>query len=95
MKVLLAGHMSEPHAEWLTTDWAIETWTEDEPFDRFAGLITEVDAMVGGRIKGAWPAVPDLKLNQVPFTGYVFIQPEDLPRGCTLFQYLWSSSGHR
>ena len=88
MKVLLAGHMSEPRAEWLaaqlTTDWAIETWTEDEPFDRFAALITEVDAMVGGRIKGAWPAVPDLKLYQVPFTGYEFILPEDLPRGCTL-----------
>ena len=31
MKVLLAGHMSEPRAEWLAaqlpTDWAIETWT--------------------------------------------------------------------
>ncbi|MEE2688484.1 MAG: 2-hydroxyacid dehydrogenase [Pseudomonadota bacterium] len=88
MKVLLAGHMSEPRAEWLaeqlTTDWTIDTWTEDEPFEHFSELIVGVDAMVGGRIKGEWPYVPNLKLYQVPFTGYEFVKPENLPSGCTL-----------
>ena len=88
LTVLLAGRMSEPRAEWLgeqlTTDWRIEVWSEDEPFERFAELIVQADAMVGGRIKGDWPATPNLKLYQVPFTGYEFLKPEDLPRGCTL-----------
>ena len=86
--VLLAGRMSTPRAEWLaeqlTTDWKIEIWDEDEPFERFAELIVQSDAMVGGRIKGEWPAIPNLRLYQVPFTGYEFLTPADLPISCTL-----------
>jgi len=86
--VLLAGQMSEPRAAWLAehlaTDWRITTWSEAEPFERFAELIVEADAMVGGRIKGEWPEVPRLRLYQVPFTGYEFLRPEDLPKGCTV-----------
>ena len=86
--VLLAGQMSTPRAEWLaeqlTTDWKIEIWGEDEPFERFAELIVQSDAMVGGRIKGEWPAIPNLRLYQVPFTGYEFLTPADLPISCTL-----------
>ena len=89
LTVLLAGRMSELRAEWLgeqlTTDWRIEVWSEDEPFERFAKLIVQADAMVAGWIKGDWPATPNLKLYQVPFTGYEFLEkPEDLPQaGCT------------
>lgn len=86
--VLLAGQMSSPRTEWLAeqleTPWNIETWQEDEPFEKFAELIVQADAMVGGRIKGDWPSVPNLRLYQVPFTGYEFLSPEDLPSGCTL-----------
>ena len=86
--VVLAGQMSTPRARWLaeqlTTDWKIESWGEDEPFERFAELIVRADAMVGGRIKGKWPAIPNLRLYQVPFTGYEFITPADLPTGGTL-----------
>ena len=80
--------MSAPRADWLdknlSTDWRIRTWSEEEPFERFAELKTEADALVGGRIKGNWPPVPQLKLYQVPFTGYEFQKPENLPAGCTL-----------
>lgn len=86
--VLLAGRMSEPRADWLaeqlTTDWRITTWHEDEPFARFAELLVEAEAIVGGRIKGDWPAIPKLRLYQVPFTGYEFLSPSDLPATCTL-----------
>ena len=88
LTVLLAGQMSEPRAKWLdeqlTTNWRIDTWSEDEPFEHFSELVVQADAIVGGRIKGDWPPVPSLKLYQVPFTGYEFLKPEDLPRGCTL-----------
>ena len=64
LTVLLAGQMSEPRAKWLdeqlTTNWRIDTWSEDEPFEHFSELVVQADAIVGGRIKGDWPPVPSL-----------------------------------
>jgi phosphoglycerate dehydrogenase-like enzyme len=86
MKLLLAGRMSAPRAEWLeehlTTGWNITCWSEDEPFERFTELAPRADAFVGGRIHGAWPAIPNLKLYQIPFTGHDWIGPDRVPKGC-------------
>ena len=86
--VFLAGRMSVPWAEWLqerlTTDWNIVAWSEDEGFERFVELAPQADALVGGRIRGDWPQVPDLKLYQIPFTGFDWLRPEDVPKGCTV-----------
>ena len=86
--VFLAGRMSVPWMEWiqdrLTTDWNIVTWSEDEAFERFVELAPGADAIVGGRITGDWPAVPNLKLYQIPFTGFDWLNPKDVPKGCTV-----------
>ena len=87
--VFLAGRMSVPWAEWLqeqlTTDWNILTWSEDDDdFDKFVELAPQADALVGGRIRGNWPDVPNLKLYQIPFTGFDWLHPEDVPKGCTV-----------
>lgn len=86
--VFLAGRMSVPWAEWLqdrlTTNWQIISWSEDEGFERFAKLAPRADAIVGGRITCEWPAVPDLKLYQIPFTGFDWLRPEDIPKGCAV-----------
>lgn len=86
--VLLAGAMCRPWVDWvrdrLTTEWTVTTWTEDEPFERFVDLAPRADAIVGGRIKGDWPPVPMLRLYQIPFTGYDWITPADVPASCTV-----------
>lgn len=88
LTVLLAGQMCRPWVDWIgdrvTTDWIVTAWDEDQPFERFAALAPQADAIVGGRIKGAWPAVPKLRLYQIPFTGYDWIGPADVPPGCTV-----------
>ena len=86
--VFLAGRMSAPRKDWiaerLTTEWDILTWTEEEPFERFVELAPQADALVGGRIHGDWPPVPNLKLYQIPFAGFDWIGPEDVPAGCSV-----------
>jgi phosphoglycerate dehydrogenase-like enzyme len=86
MNLFLAGRMSAPRAEWLgehlTTDWNITAWTEDDPFEQFTELTPKADALVGGRIHGEWPAIPNLKLYQIPFTGHDWIGPAQVPEGC-------------
>ena len=86
--VVLAGRMSGPRHQWLTehlnTPWHIAAWTEDEPIERFAELVADADALVGGRIRGDWRAGPKLRLYQIPFTGYDFLEPHDVPSNCTV-----------
>ena len=80
--------MAAPRADYLkqhlTTDWTVKTWVEGEPFEDFTAVAPTADAFVGGFIKGDWPAVPKLRLFQVPFTGYDWIDPDKLPMGCQL-----------
>lgn len=86
--VFLAGRMSAPWAEWLrerlTTDWNLIAWTEDEGPERFQELAPLADALVGGRISGGLPPAPKLKLYQIPFTGFDWLGPADVPEGCTV-----------
>ena len=84
--LLLAGCLSAPRAGWiaeaLTTDWQVRSWNEDEPFEDFAKLVAGADALIAGRLEGDWPPIPNLKLYQLPFTGYHWIGPKDVPPGC-------------
>ncbi|MBT3369573.1 MAG: phosphoglycerate dehydrogenase [Rhodospirillaceae bacterium] len=86
--LFLAGRMAAPRKDWmaaaLQTEWNILTWAEDEPFEDFAAQVPRADAIVGGRIHGLWPAVPKLRLYQLPFTGFHWIEPSDVPFGCTV-----------
>ncbi|MEM9682788.1 MAG: 2-hydroxyacid dehydrogenase [Pseudomonadota bacterium] len=87
--VFLAGRMSAPWKGWLPerleSDWTMLCWTEEEGSARFAELLPQADAVVGGRLGAAdWPAAPKLKLYQIPFTGYDWLTPADVPVGCTV-----------
>ena len=84
--LLLAGKQSMTKADLLarhlTTDWRIEACNPAEEPETFARLAPEADAIVGGHIARPWPETPRLKLYQIPFTGYDFLEPEVLPAGC-------------
>ncbi len=84
--VLLAGRMCTSRQallrELLNTEWNILAWDEDQDFQGFVELAPKADAMVAGIIDGPWPAVPNLKLRQVPSTGINWLKPEHMPAGC-------------
>lgn len=86
LTLLLGGRMATTRAEQLkallTTEFNIVTWAEGEPFEDFVALAPKADAFVGGRIKGDWPPIPNLKLYQIPFTGYDWIGPAQVPADC-------------
>ncbi len=88
LTVLLAGDMGHPWKQWLqehlTTDWDIQTWARDEPFEQFAELIVTADAIAAGPVKGDWPAVPKLRLYNIPFTGFEWLDPSTLPTSCAV-----------
>jgi phosphoglycerate dehydrogenase-like enzyme len=92
--VLLAGWVSKgkgPALEAaLTTDWTILACDPAEEPERFRELAPQADAIVGGHINAPWPATPDLKLFQIPFTGFDFLAPEKLPKGtacCNTYEH--------
>lgn len=80
--------MGQPWKQWLqdhlTTDWNILTWARDEPFERFAEKIVTADAIAAGPVRGDWPAVPNLRLYNIPFTGFEWLDPSVLPPGCAV-----------
>lgn len=86
LTLLLGGRMATTRADQLkallTTEFNIVTWAEGEPFEDFVALAPKADAFVGGRIKGDWPPIPNLKLYQIPFTGYDWIGPAQVPADC-------------
>ncbi|MGD1923260.1 MAG: 2-hydroxyacid dehydrogenase [Paracoccaceae bacterium] len=84
--VLVQGVIAAPKApmlaELLGKDWTVSTWHPDhDPVEAFAPLATSADVIVGGGIPVDWPAVPDLKLYQIPWTGFDFTAPEKMPAG--------------
>ncbi len=87
LTLFLAGAMSATKVEFLQstlkTDWHIESWHPDGDRANFLKLLPEADAVVGGNILGDWPEVPRLKLYQIPFAGYNWIGPDDIPTGVT------------
>jgi len=76
----------------LDKSWKIHVWdpAKDEPAE-FASMAYDADAIIGGNIPlETWPEIPNLKLFQIPWTGYDFCSPETMPRGipvCNCFEH--------
>ena len=92
--LLLAGQNSATKEDYLrntlTTDWSFEVWRPDEERGKLVERLPLVDAVVGGNILGGWPDVERLKLYQIPFAGYNWVTPEDLPTGvvfCNTYEH--------
>lgn len=82
--------------EKLTTDWEIATWEADEGAAAFADKIKDVDALVGGNTPELPKGLP-LKLFQIPFTGYDWITPGEVPTGvvfCNTFEHETTIAEH-
>ncbi|MBT6139414.1 MAG: phosphoglycerate dehydrogenase [Rhodospirillaceae bacterium] len=67
-------------AEKLTTDWEILTCNPRAEADEYLRLLGQADALVGGGGSTNFPAETSIKLMQIPFTGYDWISPDQLPR---------------
>lgn len=94
--VLLQGFIAPDHADTLRAklpqDWEVLVW-DSRTDDRaaFAPLAARADAIVGGNIPGrTWPETPRLKIFQIPWTGYNFTTPAQMPAGvpvCNCFEH--------
>lgn len=84
--ILVQGAIAAPRADLLRHHadpaWEILTWDpKTNPAEAFPALAARADVIVGGGIPTAWPDTPDLKLYQIPWTGYDFTAPEKMPAG--------------
>jgi phosphoglycerate dehydrogenase-like enzyme len=94
--VLVQGTIAAPKADLLRArldeGWRVTTWhPAEDDVEAFAPLAAEADAIVGGGIPvNPWPAVPKLKLFQIPWTGHEFTSAERMPEGlpvCNTYQH--------
>ncbi|TQV80825.1 2-hydroxyacid dehydrogenase [Denitrobaculum tricleocarpae] len=70
--------------EFLTTDWdVIGCVPEETPEAQLREWALEARAMVSGRPDSTLPQLPKLEVFQIPFAGYDWITPDELPAGCT------------
>ena len=62
--------------------WQVDLWdpATDSP-DTFPAKAHIADVIVGGGVPTDWPEVPNLKLFQIPWTGFDFTAPEKMPAG--------------
>lgn len=78
--------------KYLGDDWVILVWdpAKNEP-QEFIEMAAKADCMVGGGIPTErWPAIPNLKLFQIPWTGYDFCTPATMPAKvpvCNTFEH--------
>lgn len=84
--ILVQGTIAAPRAPMLRAnlddDWEVTVWNpKTDPVEAFEALALQADVIVGGSIPIPWPAVPKLKLFQIPWTGYDFTAPEKMPHG--------------
>ena len=84
---LVQGRIAVKHAERLQgklgDDWQVTTWTNEvDRVPDFTVRAQAADVIIGGGIPlDSWPAVPKLKLFQIPWTGYEFTSAEKMPVG--------------
>ncbi len=84
--VLIQGRIAAPKADLLRRfapqDWEVTVWDPAvHEVEEFGPLAQAAEVIVGGGIPTAWPDVPKLKLFQIPWAGYDFISPEQMPKG--------------
>jgi phosphoglycerate dehydrogenase-like enzyme len=76
----------------LDDSWKIHVWDPaiNDP-EEFVAMAYEADAIIGGKIPtDSWPQIPNLKLFQIPWTGYDFCSPESMPQGipvCNCYEH--------
>ena len=76
----------------LDDSWNIHVWDPaiNNP-EEFVAMAFEADAIIGGKIPAdSWPQIPNLKLFQIPWTGYDFCSPESMPQGvpvCNCYEH--------
>lgn len=82
MHILLQGRIAVDHLsllqEYADPSWQISTWDPElDEISVFNTLAATADVIIGGNIPTQqWPAVPHLKLIQIPWAGYNFTSPE-------------------
>lgn len=86
--VILFGQKAASKAsqlsELLTTDWdVIGCVPEEVTKEELSNLALKAKAMVSGRPDSTLPFLPKLEMFQIPFAGYDWITPDELPAGCT------------
>lgn len=77
--------------ELLTTDWDVVCCIPEEtPPDKLQELASRAKAVVSGRPNSELPRLPALELFQIPFAGYDWIRPDELPAGslfCNAYEH--------
>jgi len=95
-KVVVQGRITIPHTDLLRdivgASWQIVTWDPDrDSAELFARRIADATAVVGGGIPlPRWPAVPALRLFQIPWAGHEFCSPATMPAGvpvCNTYEH--------
>lgn len=87
MHILLQGRIAVDHLqllqEYADDDWQISTWNpEVDEVPVFNQLAATANVIIGGNIPTSqWPSVPELKLIQIPWTGYNFTSAEQMAQG--------------
>ena len=95
-KALLQGRIAVQFVDLLRQNldesWDVLVWdpSKNSP-QEFEEMAFDVDVIIGGQIPtDLWPATPNLKLFQIPWTGYDFCSPSSMPYGvpvCNCFEH--------
>ena len=85
---VIAGHFAVRYAEMLpprlTTPWQVKTWSPADGRERLSQLLADAEVIISGGF-GTQPLIaPRLRLLQIPFTGYDWLDPALLPPGCVV-----------
>ncbi len=78
--------------KYLTDDWVVLEWDPATNIpSEFPEMAAKADCMVGGAIPSEqWPPIPNLKLFQIPWTGYDFCSTQTMPANvpvCNCFEH--------
>ena len=85
---VLVGNYPVEHGELvvpqLTTDWKFSSWVDGDGPEKFAELVATADALVSGAFGKVLPPAPRLRLFQIPFAGYEWLDRDLLPADCVV-----------
>ncbi|MCG8694382.1 MAG: 2-hydroxyacid dehydrogenase [Minwuiales bacterium] len=88
LTVLVSGTLATGQgarlADRLTTPWRQLTWVPDDGREKWVEAMARADAMISGAFPEPPPAAPNLKLFQIPFAGYDWLDRSLLPKDCTV-----------
>ncbi len=93
---LIQGRIATDHTDrlrsLLSDDWQVLEWDpRKQDVAAFAPMAEQADVVIGGKIPlDKWPETPNLKLFQIPWTGYDFFTTDDIPAGvpvCNCFEH--------